>query len=145
MRELRDSGAVALLLRREPPLVLDTRPPAIILVDDEPDVLIILHRLFRDLAHNHALIAVSTGQAALSNIGLCAVPLLITDFNMLGMDGIELITAAKKTSPQTRTVLITAYDSPELRRRVRTSPVDDYLVKPFPLERLEHIVRESVT
>src|SRR5687767_11394319 len=118
MRELRDPGAVALLLRREPPLVLDTRPPAIILVDDEPDVLIILHRLFRDLAHNHALIAVSTGQAALSNIGLCAVPLLITDFNMLGMDGIELITAAKKTSPQTRTVLITAYDSPELRRRV---------------------------
>jgi two-component system, response regulator, stage 0 sporulation protein F len=145
MLELHDLGAVALPLHRNPPLALDTRPPAIILVDDEPDVLTILHRLLRNLAHNHALIAVNTGQAALSNIALCTVPLLITDFNMLGMDGLQLITAAKKTSPQTRTVLITAYDSAELRHRVRTSPVDDFLMKPFPLERLEQIVRESVT
>jgi two-component system, response regulator, stage 0 sporulation protein F len=114
-------------------------------VDDEPDVLTILHRLFRDLTPNHALLAVSTGQAAMELLTLCRVVLLITDFNMLGMDGIQLITAAKKTSPQTRTVLITAYDSAELRRRVRTSPVDHYLAKPFPLEQLEQIARESVT
>jgi CheY-like chemotaxis protein len=144
MRELRDLDAT-LPLHWEPMAVLDTLPPTIILVDDEPDILTILHRLFRDLAHNHALVAVSTGQAAMELLALCRVALLITDYNMLGMDGIELITAAKKTSPQTRTVLITAYDSPELRRRVRTSQVDHYLAKPFPLERLEEIARESVT
>jgi CheY-like chemotaxis protein len=93
--------------------------------DEHPAILMemILHRLLRDLAHNHALIAVNTGQAALSNMALCAVPLLITDFNMLGMDGIQLITAAKKTSPQTRTVLITAAEIPASLRAVQAGPV----------------------
>ncbi len=122
----------------------DTHPPAIVVVDDEPDRLTILHRLLRDLAHNHTLIAVSTGHAALELLAMCPVSLLITDYNMLGMDGLELIAATKKTSPQTRTVLITAYDSPELERRVRATPVDDYLAKPFPLEWLEQIVRETL-
>jgi two-component system, response regulator, stage 0 sporulation protein F len=144
MRELRDLGAT-LPLHWEPMAVMDTLPPAIILVDDEPDLLTILHRLLRDLSHNHALIAVSSGQAALELLSLCQVALLITDFNMLGMDGLQLITATKQTSPQTRTVLITACDSAELRRRVRTSPVDHYLAKPFSLEQLEQIARASVT
>ena len=122
----------------------DTQPPAIVVVDDEPDVLTILHRLLRDLAHDHALMAVSTGHAALELLAMCPISLLITDFNMLGMDGLQLITATKKISPQTRTVLITAYDSPELQHRVLVDPVDDDLVKPFRLDRLEQIVRETL-
>jgi two-component system, response regulator, stage 0 sporulation protein F len=145
MLELLDPAAVVLPLRTEPSVALDTRPPAIILVDDEPDVLIIMHRLLRDLAHNHALIAVSTGHAALSNIAVCAVPLLITDYNMLGMDGLQLIETVKRISPQTHTVLITAYDSPDLRRRAHTALVDHYLAKPFSLDQLEQIVREHLT
>jgi two-component system response regulator (stage 0 sporulation protein F) len=122
----------------------DTHPPAIIVVDDEPDVLTILHRLIRDLAHNHALVAVSTGAAALDLLAIYPVALLVTDYNMFGMNGLQLIETVKHTSPQTRTVLLTAYDSPELRRRVHTAPVDVYLAKPFSLERLEQIVRETV-
>ena len=122
----------------------DVRQPAIVLVDDEPDILIILHRLLRDLAGTHTLVAVSTGQAALINLALYRVSLLITDYNMGGMDGLELIASTKQSSPSTRTLLITAYDSPDLRRRARAAQVDTYLAKPFPLERLEQIVRETV-
>jgi two-component system response regulator (stage 0 sporulation protein F) len=122
----------------------DVRQPAIVLVDDEPDVLIILHRMLRDRAQNYALIAVGTAQAALSNIALCAVPLLITDYHMIGMNGLQLIAAVKRISPQTCTVLITAYDTPELQRSVQTALVDHYLAKPFRLERLDAIVRKAV-
>ena len=122
----------------------DSHPPAIVVVDDEPDVLTILHRLLRDVAPDHALMAVSTGQAALELLALFPIALLITDFNMLGLDGLQLITATKKTSPQTRTVLITAYDSPEVQRRSRAAHVDYYLAKPFSLDRLEQIVRETL-
>jgi two-component system response regulator (stage 0 sporulation protein F) len=101
MLELQTPGAApddrSLLL--VPQTAHDTHPPAIVVVDDEPDVLTILHRLLRDLAHDHALVAVSTGQAALELLAFCPVSLLITDYNMLGMDGLQLITAAKKTSP----------------------------------------------
>jgi two-component system response regulator (stage 0 sporulation protein F) len=144
MLELHDPAA-ALPLRGEPLPMLDTIPPAIVVVEDDPDVLTILHRLLRNLAHNHALIAVSTGSAAMELLAMCPVSLLITDFNMLGMNGLQLITTTKKISPQTRTVLITAYDSPELQRRARAAHADYYLAKPFPLDRLEQIVRESVT
>jgi two-component system response regulator (stage 0 sporulation protein F) len=144
MLEPTDFGAATLSLRTSPMPLLSPLPRAIVVVDDEPDVLIIMHRLLRDLAHDHALIAVSSAHAALANIALCAVPLLITDYNMLGMNGLELIAAVKRTTPQTRTVLITAYDSPELQRRARAAPVDYYLAKPFPLDRLEQIVRETL-
>ena len=129
---------------REPAPMLDPRPPAIVLVDDEPDVLLILHRLLRYLVQAHALVAVGDGPAALHSVALYTVPLLITDYSMLGMTGLQLIQAVKHASPLTRTVLITAYDSPELRRRIRGAGVDEYLTKPFRLERLEQIVRESV-
>jgi two-component system response regulator (stage 0 sporulation protein F) len=127
-----------------PHTACNTHPPAIVVVDDEPDVLTILHRLLRDLAHDHALIAVSTGQAALELLAMCPISLLITDFNMLGMDGLQLIETVKHTSPQTRTVLLTAYDSPNLRQRARAARVDYYLAKPFPLDRLEQIVHETL-
>ncbi len=131
----------ALLVSRT---VYNTHPPAIVVVDDESDVRIILRRLLRDLVRDHAIVAVDTGQAALTNFALCAVPLLITDYSMLGMNGLQLIEAVKNISPQTRTVLMTAYDSPELRLRVLVDSVDDYLVKPFLLDRLEQIVRETL-
>jgi CheY-like chemotaxis protein len=137
-----DSDTLPVL--REPVPLLDTRPPAIVLVDDEPDVLIILHRLLRNHVQAHALVAVGDGPAALRSLALYTVPLLITDYNMLGMNGLQLIRAVKQTSPQTRTVLLTAFDSPDLRRRAGGAGVDDYLVKPFRLERLEQIVREGV-
>ena len=120
---------------------LGSRPSAIVLVDDEPAVLTILHRLVRGLTEEHALTAVSGGQAALELIGLLQVPLLITDFNMAGMNGLQLIEMVKTISPQTHTVLITAYDSADLRRRAHASQADDYLAKPFALEHLEQIVR----
>jgi two-component system response regulator (stage 0 sporulation protein F) len=122
----------------------DVHPPAIVVVDDEPDVLLILHRLLRDIAYNHALVAVSTAHAALDLLTMCTVPLLVTDYNMLGMNGLELIAAARKIAPQIRTVLITAYDSPDIRQQARAVPVDAYLAKPFPLDRLEQIVRETL-
>jgi DNA-binding NarL/FixJ family response regulator len=50
----------------------------------------------------------------------------------------------KHTSPQTRTVLLTAYDSPNLRHRARAAHVDYYLAKPFSLDRLEQIVHETL-
>lgn len=119
----------------------DSRPSAIVLVDDESAVLSVLQRLVRGLTEEHALTAVNGSLAALELIDLLQVRLLITDYNMVGMNGLQLIDAVKKVSPRTHTVLITAYDSPDLRRRVRASQADDYLAKPFALEHLEQIVR----
>lgn len=118
------------------------RNPAIILVEDEPDILIILHRLMRDLTGGYDIVTVNGGAEALAQIAMRRVPLLITDYNMPGMNGLQLTSAVKESSPSTRVVLITAYATPELEKRAREHRVDHYLPKPFPLDRLEQIVRE---
>lgn len=124
--------------------VVDPRLPTIVLVDDEPDILTILHRLLRNMVSPSAVVAVASGQEALELIGLYTVPLLITDYNMAGIDGLQLAQTVKAASPSTRIVLISAYNSPELRRRAQASMVDDYVPKPFTLERIEQIVREAL-
>lgn len=75
------------------------RNPAIILVEDEPDILIILHRLMRDLTGGYDIITVNSGADALAQIALRRVPLVITDYNMPGMNGLQLAAAIKETSP----------------------------------------------
>src|SRR5262245_5292805 len=118
------------------------RNPAIVLVEDEPDILIILHRLMRDLTGGYDIVTVNGGAEALAQIALRPVPLVITDYNMPGMNGLQLTAAIKETAPDTRVVLITAYATPELEKRAREHRVDYYLPKPFPLDRLEQIVRD---
>jgi YesN/AraC family two-component response regulator len=72
------------------------------------------------------------------------VPLLITDYNMPRMNGLELIGNVMAASPSTRVALITAYASTELERRARAIGVDYYLPKPFPLERIEQVVHQTL-
>jgi len=63
--------------------------PAIILVEDESDMLIILGRLLRNLTAHYDILPVSNGSAALAQIAMRPVSLVITDYNMPGMNGIE--------------------------------------------------------
>jgi CheY-like chemotaxis protein len=119
-------------------------PPAILLVDDEPDVRIILHRVLIAVTNTYDLIAVDTGAAALEILEQRFAPLLITDYNMPGMNGLELAEAVKAASPTTTVVLITAYGTRDLASRSRAAGVDYYLAKPFPFAQLEAIVRNAL-
>jgi two-component system response regulator (stage 0 sporulation protein F) len=52
------------------------RNPAVVLVEEEPDILIILHRLMRDLTRGYDIVTVSSGAEALAQIALRPVPWL---------------------------------------------------------------------
>jgi two-component system response regulator (stage 0 sporulation protein F) len=131
---------VATTLPRPP----TTQTPAIILVEDEPDILIILHRLMRDLTGGYDIITVKSGAEALAAIALRPVPLLITDYNMPGMNGIDLTRDVKAASPDTVVLMITAYPTPDLARRAHDVGVGHYLPKPFSFDLLEEIVRATL-
>ena len=119
-----------------------TRNPAIILVEDEPDILIILHRIMRDLTGGYDIVTVNSAQDALNILKERACPLLITDHNMPGMTGTQLTQVAKSEYPETKVIIITAYATPEVERTARTAGVDYFLTKPFSLDRLEQIIKE---
>jgi len=96
------------------------------------------------VARTAELIGVATGHQALTTIRSRRVPLLITDYNMPVMSGLELTAAVKAFAPTTYVVMISAYDSAELQRQARVIGVDTYMMKPFPLKRLELIVRQAL-
>ncbi len=119
-----------------------TRNPAIVLVEDEPDILIILHRIMRDLTGGYDIVTVNSAQDALDVLTDRSCPLLITDHNMPGMTGTELTQKVKTDYPETRVIIITAYATPEVERTARSAGVDYFLTKPFSLDRLEQIIKE---
>lgn len=106
----------------------------ILLVDDDPGTLnalkIGLH------SYGFHVLAAPSGDAALTIIRESVarddpVRLLISDFRMPPMDGLQLIREAKALLPELTTVLITGYGNEGLREDAEWAGVSDYLEKPF--------------
>jgi two-component system, response regulator, stage 0 sporulation protein F len=119
-------------------------PSAIVLVDDEPEVRIILRRLLAYSADGYQLLALATAAAALAVFDTYQVPLLITDYNMIGMNGLELTQAVKARSPSTQVLVTSAYHTPQLERQALAAGADYYLPKPFPFDRIQAIVKAAL-
>jgi two-component system, response regulator, stage 0 sporulation protein F len=122
-----------------------SRETAILLVDDEPDIVIMLRRLVASLTASYLIVTAQDGPDALAKLALHAVPFAVVDYHMPGMNGLQLTQAIKEASPNTKIIMVSAFATPELERRATDSQVDYFLPKPFALERLEQIVREVLT
>jgi two-component system, response regulator, stage 0 sporulation protein F len=122
-----------------------TPTPAIMLVEDEPEILFILQRLMLDLVSGYDIVAVRGGAEALAQLGRRPVPLMITDYRMPGMNGLDLTQAVKAASPATHVLIITAERTPDIEARAYAAGAEYFLGKPFPLEDLRQIIRAVLT
>jgi CheY-like chemotaxis protein len=120
-------------------------PPAVLVVDDHPGILTVLHRLLREFMPTYEVLPFSDGESALAHAAQRVVPLVFTDFHMPLMTGLELTAVLKAATPGIRVAMITAYDTAELRQRARACGVDYFLPKPFAFDDLEEIVRIVLT
>jgi CheY-like chemotaxis protein len=116
----------------------------VLVVDDDPAVVILLHRVLRDLDIGHDIITTSDSRDVLAQLGARRIPLVIADYSMPGMDGLQLTTAIKARDSNTRVALITAYATPALAQQASAHFVDYYLPKPFPLETFEQMVHSAL-
>ncbi|HEX9369574.1 MAG TPA: response regulator [Roseiflexaceae bacterium] len=114
--------------------------PAIVVVDDDRDTLNILRRLLDTCIGLHNIISACTAAEALNQIERQAVALVITDYCMPDMNGLQLTAAIKERDPETRVVLMTGRPLSDLQEQVCTPQADYYLAKPFSLTTLERIV-----
>ncbi|HEX6288882.1 MAG TPA: response regulator [Herpetosiphonaceae bacterium] len=113
--------------------------PAIIVVEDAPDILIVLRRVLHDLQLEHDIITVDNGLSALAQASQHPCALLITDYMLSGINGLELAREFKARW-RSAVIMITAYATPELREAARAAGVDRFLSKPFMVEALEEAV-----
>jgi len=116
----------------------------ILLVDDDPEALLLLRRLLLSFARQYEIVAVESGIDALALAAVRSVALVITDYHMPGMNGVQLTGAIKAASPETRVAIVTAYDVQDVARRAKAVAADYVLPKPYMLVQLKQIVEESI-
>jgi len=110
--------------------------PLILVVDDEPDVEDLFRQQFRrDIrAGRFTMEFAKSGDSALQKISDAnAVPLILvlSDVNMPGMSGLELLPKAKASRPDVSVIMITAYGDADTRRRALEGGAEALLTKPI--------------
>jgi DNA-binding NtrC family response regulator len=101
----------------------------ILIVDDEPSVRDSLGRTVEREGHDVALAAdLRTGRRLLAE---SAFDLLLTDIRLGDGSGLDLVAAARLTSPALRIVAMTAFGSVDLAVEAMRRGADDFIEKPF--------------
>jgi len=108
----------------------------ILVVDDEPDVEMLFRQHFRrDLrAGRFTMEFVQSAPVVLqsiSNASDASLILILSDINMPGMSGLELLPKAKEARPDVPVIMITAYGDAETKRKALENGAEALLTKPI--------------
>ena len=108
----------------------------ILVVDDEPDVEVLFRQQFRrDLrAGRFVMEFAQSAPAALQRItdaGDQSTILILSDINMPGMSGLELLPKAKAMRPDVPIIMITACGDAETKRKALENGAEALLTKPI--------------
>jgi CheY-like chemotaxis protein len=113
----------------------------ILVVDDEPDVEVLFRQQFRrDLRDGRFVMDFAqSGAQALDLISAAAnvtLILILSDINMPGMSGLELLPKARAARPDVPVIMITAYGDAETKRKALENGAEALLTKPIDFEAL---------
>ena len=117
----------------------------ILIVDDKPTVAFFLSKTLERSNHDYCVSVAHSGEEALEILNGSPVDLLVTDLRMPGISGLDLIRQVRASNPQTRTILITAYDNDEVEAQARRLGTYRYITKPFDVGEFTQIVREALS
>ena len=119
------------------PLMPSEESLEVLLVDDELSTREILEQFCR--SRNLAVTVASDGRAAMTAIerNPTRFTIILTDINMPGADGFEVLKAAKSVNRECYVVMITGYATLDSALRAVREGAYDYLAKPFSLGQLD--------
>ena len=108
----------------------------VLVVDDEPDVEALFRQQFRkDLrAQRFGMDFASSAAEALARIASTdeqSLILILSDINMPGMTGLEMLPKVREMRPSVPVLMITAYGDPETKRKAIQSGATGLLTKPI--------------
>jgi CheY-like chemotaxis protein len=108
----------------------------ILVVDDEPDVEALFRQQFRrDIRDGRFTMefAQSADNALklITNAAGASLILILSDINMPGMTGLELLPRAKAARPDVPVIMITAYGDMDTRRKALEGGAEALLTKPI--------------
>jgi len=116
----------------------------ILIVDDEESILMVLKTSLTHSGEDYHVVTASSGDEAIEQLHQHAFDLVITDYLMAGLDGLELMAEVRALQPDARIIMISAYGTDELETEAKGLQVYRYLEKPIEIETFRRVVREAL-
>jgi len=121
--------------------VTEDQPWRIVLIDDEADIREVLSISLQDAGYEVS--AASGGEAGLRLCDELQPQILITDIRMPGMDGLQVLEAAKTAHPEIEVIVATAYGEMDIAIRALQLDASDFITKPVGDEALHLALRRA--
>ena len=113
----------------------------ILVVDDEDTV---RNNLFDLFAYRHTCHAAATAEQALSYLSVEEYDVVITDYKMPGLSGLDLLQQVRNRQPQTPVVMISGFSTKDRAQELIQLGAFAFVVKPFALSEIENVVNKAI-
>lgn len=107
--------------------------PCILLVDDQRDIVRLLHSTLQTLGHALDIVDAPSGEEALLEASRRKVHLLVTDYLLPGISGVELMRKVKVRNPDLKVIFISGMTDRKARDEMLGAGAIAIFDKPIPL------------
>ena len=114
----------------------------VLVVDDDASVRLLVHKLLVRSAHD--VVEAQDGLEAIQILASRPVDLVITDLNMPGADGLQLLRHTREKYPKIPVLILTGEDSIRDCVEAMRAGAFNFLTKPFHPRDLEEVVRQAL-
>jgi len=118
--------------------------PRVLIVDDQRDILRFLHTALDTLGHTMEIYEAPSGEEALLLATSKKMDLLISDYKLPGMTGVEMMAKLRSRNPDMKSILITAMTDKRTRDEMRTAGALALFDKPIPLADFLDVVERTL-
>ena len=108
-------------------------PPSVLLVDDQRDIVRLLHSSLQTLGHELEIIDAPSGEEALLEASLRRIDLLVADYLLPGISGVELMHKIRLRNPSLKVIFITGMTERKARNEMLNAGAVAMFDKPIPL------------
>lgn len=105
----------------------------ILIVEDQREISRLLRSALETLEHPLEVVELPSGEEAILDSSHHKVDLLVADYRLPGVSGIELMHKVRKDHPQVKVILITGHTDPKVRKEVAEAGGDAFFLKPVPM------------
>jgi DNA-binding response OmpR family regulator len=108
-------------------------PHRILIVEDQREVSRLLRSALETLEYELEVVEIPSGEEAILYSSSNKIDMLVADYRLPGMSGIELMHKVQTNHPQAKIILVTGQTDPRIRREVAEAGADAFFIKPIPM------------